>query len=126
MLDLAAMKELLAKKVGPVAKHEAVAYLRTKLGLSEQRACKIVGADRKIIQCQSCRAPETKLRTRLSDLENERRQFGYRRLFIQLRREGEPPGVNRTYRRNREEGLTVRKRRARRKAIGTRALFWLR
>src|SRR6185437_6594352 len=34
---------------------------------------------------------------------------------------GEPSGLNRVYRLYREEGLTVRKRRARRKAVGTRA-----
>ena len=38
-----------------------------------------------------------------------------------LRREGEPSGINRIYRLYREEGLTVRKRKASRKAIGTRA-----
>jgi len=107
--------------VGPVVKREAVAHLRAKLGLSERRACKIVGADRKMIRYQSCRPPEIELRTRLRDLANERRRFGYRRLFILLRREGELSGINRIYRLYREEGLAVRKRRARRKAIGTRA-----
>ena len=38
-----------------------------------------------------------------------------------LRREGEPAGLNRVYRLYREEGLTVRKRQARRRAVGTRA-----
>lgn len=38
-----------------------------------------------------------------------------------LRREGEASGINRIYRLYREEGLTERKRKARRKAIGTRA-----
>ena len=70
---------------------------------------------------QSCRPPEIELRTRLRDLANERRRFGYRRLFILLRREGEASGINRIYRLYREEGLAVCKRRARRKAIGTRA-----
>src|SRR5450755_4105642 len=55
------------------------------------------------------------------DLANERKRFGYRRLFILLRQEGEPPGINRIYRLYREEGLTVRKRRARRRAVGVRA-----
>ena len=49
------------------------------------------------------------------------RKHGYRRLFILLRREGEPSGVNRIHRLYREEGLSVRKRRARRKAVGARA-----
>ncbi|NKF33792.1 transposase, partial [Pseudomonas sp. BGM005] len=70
---------------------------------------------------QSNRPPETELRAKLRDLANERRRFGYRRLFVLLRREGEPSGVNRIYRLYREEGLSVRKRKARRRAVGTRA-----
>jgi putative transposase len=57
----------------------------------------------------------------LRELANERWRFGYRRLFVLLRREGEPSGINRIHRLYREEGLTVRKRRARRKARGVRA-----
>lgn len=102
-------------------KREAVAHLRTRLGLSERRACRIVSADRKMIRYRSVRPPESELRQRLHDLANQRRRFGYRRLFVLLRREGEPSGINRIYRLYREEGLAVRKRRARRKAIGTRA-----
>ena len=107
--------------VGPVVQREAVAHLQARLGLSERRACQIIGADRKMIRYKSRRAPDIALRKRLRDLANERRRFGYRRLFILLRREGEPSGINRIHRVYREEGLTVRKRRARRKAIGTRA-----
>jgi len=107
--------------VGPAVKREAVAHLQAVMGLSERRACSIVGADRKMVRYQSCRPPETQLRGRLRDLANERRRFGYRRLFILLRREGEPSGINRIYRLYREEGLMVRKRRSRRRAVGTRA-----
>lgn len=107
--------------VAPAVKREAVAHLKALLGLSERRACRIVGADRKMVRYQARRAPETELRGRLRELANERRRFGYRRLFVLLRREGEPSGINRIYRLYREEGLTVRKRRARRKAVGTRA-----
>ncbi len=122
MLDVAAMRELLSKKmVGPAVQRDAVAHLQAVIGLSERRACTIVGADRKMVRYRSCRPPDTELRTRLRDLANERRRFDYRRLFILLRREGEPSGVNRIHRLYREEGLSVRKRRARRKAVGTRA-----
>ena len=102
-------------------KREAVAYLQAEHGLSERRACHIVSADRTMIRYHSQRAPDTVLRGRLRDLANERRRFGYRRLFVLLRREGELSGINRIYRLYREEGLTVRKRKARRKAVGTRA-----
>ncbi|WP_139020930.1 IS3 family transposase [Agrobacterium arsenijevicii] len=122
MLDAAALRELLPKKmVGPAAKREAVTHLKTVMGLSERRACQIISADRKTIRYRSNRPVETELRARLRELANERRRFGYRRLFVLLRREGEPSGVNRIYRLYREEGLSVRKRKARRRAVGTRA-----
>ena len=54
-------------------------------------------------------------------MANERKRFGYRRLFILLRQGGEPSGVNRIYRLYRDEGLSLRKRQARRRAVGTRA-----
>ena len=107
--------------VGPAAKREGVAHLQAALGLSERRACSIVNADRKMIRYRSCRPPDTELRTHLRELANERKRFGYRRLFVLLRQQGEPSGINRIYRLYREEGLTVRKRRARRRAVGARA-----
>ncbi|MBB2842063.1 UNVERIFIED_ORG: transposase InsO family protein [Rhizobium etli] len=107
--------------VGPAAKREAVTHLKSVMGLSERRACQIISADRKTIRYQSSRPPGTELRAKLRELANERRRFGYRRLFVLLRREGEPSGVNRIYRLYREEGLSVRKRKARRRAVGTRA-----
>jgi len=106
--------------VGPAAKRDAVAHLRTMLGMSERRACILIAADRKMIRYRSRRPPDIELRTRLRELANQRRRFGYRRLFIMLRDEGEPSGINRIYRLYREEGLTVRKRKSRRRAIGTR------
>lgn len=127
MLEAAALKELLSKKGrarrqarsrrASADRHGSVGAL----GLSERRACSFVGADRKMVRYRSCRPPETELRVRLRDIANERRRFGYRRLFILLRREGELSGINRIYRLYREEGLTVRKRRARRRAVGARA-----
>jgi putative transposase len=107
--------------VGPAAKREAVAHLCGTMEMSERRACTLIAADRTMIRYRSRRPPETALRARLRELANQRRRFGYRRLFILLRREGEPSGVNRIYRLYREEGLTVRKRRARRRTVGTRA-----
>lgn len=106
--------------VRPAAKREAVAHLRNSLEMSERRACSLVAADRKMVRYRSRRPPDTALRARLRELANERRRFGYRRLFIMLRAQGEPSGINRIYRLYREEGLTVRRRKARRRAVGTR------
>ena len=63
--------------VGPAAKREGVAHLQAVMGLSERRACSIVGADRKMVRYRSRRPPDTKLRARLRELANERRRFGY-------------------------------------------------
>ncbi|QEW19412.1 hypothetical protein LA6_001600 [Marinibacterium anthonyi] len=61
------------------------------------------------------------LRGRLRELANQRRRFGYRRLFVLQRGEGAPSEINRIYRLYHEKGLTVRKRKARRNAVGMRA-----
>jgi len=106
--------------VGPAAKRAAVAHLQATLDLSERRACRIVSADRTMIRYRPRRPDDSALRDRLRDLANVRRRFGYRRLFILLRREGERSGINRIYRLYREEGLIVRKRRTRRRAVGRR------
>lgn len=84
MLDATALREL-----RPVAKREAVAHLRAVMGLSERRACSIVAADRKMVRYRSRRPPDLALRAPLRDLANERRRFGYRRLFVLLRRADE-------------------------------------
>jgi putative transposase len=107
--------------VGPVAKRTAVAHLRTVFQISERRACSLIGADRSSVRYRSCRPPDLELRGRLRDLANARRRFGYRRLFVLLRQQGEISGLNRIYRLYREEGLAVRRRRTRRRAVGTRA-----
>lgn len=107
--------------VGPAARREAVAHLRAMMGLSERRACCIVAVDRATVRYVAKRQADTALREKLRELANARRRFGYRRLFVLLRQEGERSGKNRIYRLYREEGLTVRKRRARRRAVGTRA-----
>jgi len=89
--------------------------------MSERRAFRVIDADRKSVRYQSRRSPEAELCPRLRELANERCRFGYRWLHTLLRREGEPSGIKRVYRLYREEGLGVRKRRTRRRAVGTRA-----
>jgi putative transposase len=59
--------------VGSAAKREGVAHLQAAMGLSERRACAIVGADRKMVRCRSCRPPDVELRAQLRDLDNERK-----------------------------------------------------
>ncbi|WP_440216472.1 IS3 family transposase [Chromobacterium piscinae] len=122
MLDNAGLKDLLSKKlVTPAAKRQAVAHLQATLGMSERRACTVVGADRTSVRYRSCRADDGDLRSRLCELAQQRRRFGYRRLHILLRRDGITINRKKTQRLYREEGLTVRRRKGRRRAVGARA-----
>lgn len=107
--------------VTPAAKREAVAHLQGCHGMSERRACRVIDADRKSVRYRSTRGDDAELRKRLRELANQRRRFGYRRLHILLRREGVMINKKKIQRLYKEEGLEVRRRRSRRRAVGTRA-----
>ena len=105
----------------PAAKREAVAHLRAVFGMSERRACGVIEADRTSMRYRSRRDDDGPLREKLRALAQERRRFGYRRLHIMLRRDGIMINRKKTQRLYREEALTVRRRRGRKRAVGTRA-----
>ena len=89
--------------------------------MSERRACRVIDADRKSVRYRSTRDDDAELREKLRELANQRRRFGYRRPHILLRREGIMINRKKTQRLYKEEGLAVRRRRSRRRAVGTRA-----
>jgi transposase InsO family protein len=105
----------------PAAKREAVAHLRSGFEMSERRACTIVRVDRKTIRYFSRRPADEALRNRMRELAAQRRRFGYRRLHVLLRQEGLVRNRKRTQRLYREERLSVRRRRGRKRATGARA-----
>ena len=107
--------------VTPAVKRQAVAHLLAAHEMSERRACHLVGADRTMVRYRSRRPDDAALRERMRVLAGERRRFGYRRLHVLLRQEGLVMNHKKTERLYREERLTVRRRRGRKKATGTRA-----
>ena len=107
--------------VTPGAKRDAVAHAREYHGLSERRACNLVGVSRRVIRYRSSRSDDGLLRQRLRELAAERRRFGYRRLGYLLAREGMTPNHKKLLRVYREENLRVRRRGGRKRALGTRA-----
>lgn len=88
---------------------------------SQRRACALVGMAPKTYRHVSARPDDEMLRSRLREMANERRRFGYRRLHMLLRREGVEINHKKLFRLYREERLTVRRRGGRKRAIGTRA-----
>ena len=105
----------------PAAKRTAVAHLVEGYEMSERRACRALDVDRSSMRYRSLRPADAALRARMRELAGERRRFGYRRLHVLLRQEGLVMNRKRTQRLYREEGLSVRKRRGRKRATGTRA-----
>ena len=105
----------------PVAKRAAAGWVREHYGVSERRACALVGLDRATARYRARhRDDEAPVRQRLRDLAAERPRFGYRRLHVLLRREGVLVNHKRVARLYREEGLAVRRRGRKRVARGDR------
>ena len=101
-------------------KRKAVRHVMDTHGLSERRACKLASLDRSTFQYQKKTGGDEHLRERMKTLAGERRRFGYRRLGILLEREGLNANHKKIYRIYSEEGLAVKRRRGRKRAIGTR------
>ena len=94
--------------------------LRQAFQMSERRACRVIGTDRASVRYRAVRPEDGALRERLKALAQQRRRFGYRRLYVLLRREGQVVNKKRVQRLYREERLTVRRRGGRKRALGTR------
>ena len=104
----------------PDAKRKAVAYLCDTHEVSQRRACAALSVDRSTVRYQSKRVVDVKQRDAIKRIAKERRRFGYRRILVMLERENIFMNHKKLRRIYREEGLQVRKRGGRKRALGTR------
>ena len=107
--------------VTPAARRAAVSAVREAHGISERRACSILGTDRSAMRYRHRRGDDAATRQRLKELAAERRRFGWRRLKLLLEREGIRMNHKKLRRLYAEERLQVRRRGGRKRALGTRA-----
>ncbi|WP_225430157.1 IS3 family transposase [Deinococcus detaillensis] len=92
-------------------------FIRQQFKLTERRACRVLGFWRSTQRHYRNSPGEEKdlaLKIRLRELAQEHPRFGYRRLHVLLKREGQVANHKRVYRIYRAEGLAVR-RKARKK-----------
>ena len=102
--------------VSPQAKREAVTVLMTERDFGVTRACGLIRLSRSLYRYRSVRPACAGLALRIEEIAAAKRRYGYRRVYLRLRREGWGVNRKRVYRLYREAGLAVKRRR--RKRIG--------
>jgi putative transposase len=92
-----------------------VAEVMTTHRLSQRRACGLIGITRRAFRRAPGEDRNRLLRQRLRELAEERRRWGCPMLYLMLRREGWHANHKRIERLYREEGLSLRRRRRRKR-----------
>ena len=94
-----------------------VEFLSVAYAVSERHACRAIRVPRSSHRYRSIKKPDTPLRMRLRELAATRIRYGYRRMYIVLRREGWRVNHKRVYRLYGEEGLHLRAKRPKRRKM---------
>jgi transposase InsO family protein len=103
-----------------MARRDAALRAMRDHDISQRRACNLVGVDPKTVRRE--RPPDNpETRKEMGEIAEKRRRFGYRRIGILLERKGITMNHKKLYRLYREEGLSVRRRRGRKRARGSRS-----
>jgi len=92
----------------PARKREMVDHVRVAWQVSIRRACRAVPVDRSTYHYRSKRAGQAALRKRIKEIAETRVRYGYRRIYVLLRREGWCVNHKRMSRLYREQGLQLR------------------
>jgi putative transposase len=80
----------------PVRKRKLVDEMRIEWGVSIRRACRVCLLDTSTYHYKSRRPGQAGLELRIREICQTRVRYGYRRVHIQLRREGWCHGQNKT------------------------------
>lgn len=86
-----------------------MAFVLAEFGLTERRACKLLGMDRSSYRYEPRPDSNGELRQTLVELARQKPRYGYRRLGVLLERRGYRANHKRIYRLYCEEHLAVRR-----------------
>ncbi len=75
--------------------------------VSDRQACRAVQLSQSVWHYRSRRDGQESLRLRIREIANTRVRYGYKRVYVALRREGATVNHKRVYRLYSEEGLTL-------------------
>ena len=100
-------------------KRDAALKVIETYDISQRRACRLVSVDPKTVRREAL-PDNPDIRTRMREIAAVRRRFGYRRIGLMLEREGITMNHKKLRRLYKEEGLAVKRRRGRKRAMGTR------
>lgn len=90
--------------------------------LSQRRAFKLVNLHRSVGRYKCKRKDDEVLKQKIKVIALDRPRFGYRRIHILLRKQGDRINHKKLFRLYREMGLKVRKRGSRKRALGIRVI----
>jgi putative transposase len=107
----------------PGARRIAVSYTVESFGLSIRRSCRLVDMCRASYAYQPKGKDDEVLHLRLKELAEQRHRFGCPRLHVMLKREGVVINHKRTERIYREEGLSLRLKKRKKKAAILRVML---
>ena len=104
----------------PAVQREVIRHWRSHFGLSQRRACGLIGIHRSTYRYRTRPREDGLIRGRLIAHAERRPRFGYRRLHVLLQREGIVINHKKLYRLYREERLAIRRKKRKRVAQLTR------
>ncbi len=106
--------------VTPNRRRQAVTVLENEFGVSQRRACHVVGQHRSTQrhQTKSSTSEEEQLREWLRTFSRDRPRWGWRRAFAGLRAEGFRINRKRVHRLWKDEGLQVPRKKRKRRLTG--------
>ena len=106
--------------MSPARKRAIIGYVQEELGVSERRACNVIGQPRSTQRYQS-RHPddEERLVKRMTDLAMKKPRAGYRMIWARLQQEGWRVNLKRIYRLWRREGLKVQAKAHKKRRLGS-------
>jgi putative transposase len=99
----------------PAEKRENVEILRCDYDVSRQRACKVMMLQRSVYYYKPTRDDQLALRMKIKDIAAVRVRYGYKRIYVLLRREGWSINHKRVYRLYKQEGLSLRHKKPKRR-----------